>query len=113
MRHEPGSLGHQLVHWYNVDHRHSSIGYVSSEQRHVGDDHAILAARHAPYTKARELNPSRWSGSTRNWSPIGTVTLNPERDAVVTAQMQADTQPLLHDRGDNYLDMRRLSPYRT
>ena len=35
------------------------------------------------YLKAREQNPARWSGSTRNWTPIGTVTLNPERDSVI------------------------------
>jgi transposase InsO family protein len=73
-----------FVRWYNVDHRHSGIRYVSPEQRHAGDDHAILAARHALYTAARKRNPARWSGATRNWSPIGTVTLNPERDSVVT-----------------------------
>ena len=39
-----------FVHWYNVEHRHSGIGYVAPEQRHAGDDHAILAARHALYT---------------------------------------------------------------
>ena len=72
-----------FVHWYNVDHRHSGIRYVSPAQRHAGDDHAILAARHALYLKARERNPARWSGHTRNWTPIGAVTLNPERDSVV------------------------------
>lgn len=35
----------QFVHWHNVDHRHSSIRYVSSQQRHAGEDKAILAAR--------------------------------------------------------------------
>jgi transposase InsO family protein len=84
-----------FVHWYNVDHRHSGIGYVSPAQRHAGDDHAILAARHALYTKARERNPARWSGHTRNWSAIGPVTLNPERDSVVTGHLQSiDKQPL-------------------
>ena len=72
-----------FVRWYNNDHRHSGIRYVSPAQRHVGEDHAILAARHALYTRARALNPARWSGSTRNWSPIGPVTLNPERDSIV------------------------------
>ena len=72
-----------FVRWYNVDHRHSGIRYVSPAQRHAGDDVAILAARHALYTAARERNPTRWSGSTRNWSHIGAVTLNPERDSVV------------------------------
>jgi len=74
-----------FVHWYNVDHRHSGIRYVSPAQRHAGADQAILAARHALYTKARELNPARWSGKTRDWSPLGAVTLNPERDSIVRA----------------------------
>jgi putative transposase len=84
-----------FVHWYNVDHRHSGIRYVSPAQRHAGDDHAILAARHALYCKARERNPARWSGHTRNWSPIGAVTLNPERDCILKTQLAGnDNQPL-------------------
>ena len=55
------------------------------QQRHAGQDTAILAARHALYVQARERNPARWSRDTRNWSPVGAVTLNPERDAVVSA----------------------------
>jgi hypothetical protein len=74
------------VHWYNVDHRHSGIRYaVSPDQRHTGHDHGILATRHALYTQARELNPARWSGNTRNWSPVGAVTLDPERDSIIKA----------------------------
>jgi transposase InsO family protein len=72
-----------FVHWYNVEHRHSGIRYVSPAQRHAGDDHAILAARHALYTEARRRHPARWSQDTRNWSPIGSVTLNPERETVL------------------------------
>jgi hypothetical protein len=40
------------VRWYNVDHRHSGIRYVSPQQRHTGGDQAILAARHALYVQA-------------------------------------------------------------
>ena len=84
-----------FVHWYNVDHRHSGIRYVSPAQRHAGDDHALLAARHALYAQARERNPARWSGRTRDWSPIGAVTLNPERDSVITSHpATANKQPL-------------------
>jgi transposase InsO family protein len=84
-----------FVHWYNVDHRHSGIRYVSPAQRHAGEDQAILAARHALYTKARERNPARWSRTTRNWSPIGAVTLNPERDSIIKTLSECiDTQPL-------------------
>ena len=84
-----------FVRWYNFDHRHSGIRYVSPAQRHAGDDHAILAARHALYTQAREMNPARWSGATRNWSPIGAVTLNPERDSIVKAHSEHIDKQLL------------------
>ena len=84
-----------FVHWYNVDHRHSGIRYVSPAQRHAGEDKAILAARHAVYQKARALRPERWSRETRNWTPIGAVTLNPERDSVVKLHEEHhDIQPL-------------------
>ena len=74
-----------FVRWYNVEHLHSGIRYVSPAARHEGRDHAILEARHTLYLQARDRNPSRWSRHTRNWSPIGAVTLNPERDSVVKA----------------------------
>jgi transposase InsO family protein len=73
----------EFVDWYNIDHRHSGIRYVSPQQRHTGQDQAILAARHALYLQAQERHPARWSGASRDWSLIDTVTLNPERDAVV------------------------------
>jgi hypothetical protein len=99
-----------FVHWYNVDHRHSGIRYVSPAQRHAGEDRNILAARHALYTQARDNNPARWSGKTRNWSPVGAVTLNPERDCIVRSHSGATIlRRWLHDSGDNYLDVRRLS----
>ena len=72
-------------HWYNFEHRHCGIRYVSPAQRHAGDDRPILQARHALYVQARERNPRRWSGQTRNWSPIDIVTLNPERNIAVAA----------------------------
>lgn len=82
---EARTWGARFVQWYNVEHRHSGIGYVTPAQRHAGEDHAVLAARHAVYTRAREANPRRWSGATRDWSPKGAVTLNPEREAVIDA----------------------------
>jgi transposase InsO family protein len=79
----------QFVAWYNTEHRHSAIAYVTPEQRHTGADHAILAQRHALYLKARERTPRRWSGATRDWTPVGTVVLNPERETAVTAGLEA------------------------
>lgn len=69
--------------------------YVTPAQRHAGKDNAILAARHLVYLRAREKNPARWSGNTRNWSPISAVTLNPERDVVVREHLQAGNKPRL------------------
>jgi putative transposase len=38
----------QFVGWYNQQHRHSGIGYVTPEQRHAGLDRELLVARHQP-----------------------------------------------------------------
>lgn len=57
-----------FVHWYHVDHRQSGIRYVS---------------------------PARWSGDTRNGSPIGAVTLNSERDSIIKSHLAGnDIQPI-------------------
>jgi len=75
----------QFTSWYNHDHRHSGIRYVSPAQRHAGQDRAILGTRHELYTQMEAANPRRWSRHTRNWTPIAAVTLNPERDSIVQA----------------------------
>ena len=46
----------KLVEWYNNEHRHSAIGFVTPAK-----------------------NPKRWSGNTRNWQRIEKVHLNPEK----------------------------------
>lgn len=79
----------EFVHWYNHDHLHSGIRYVSPAERHAGYDREILAQRHALYMRARAAHPRRWSRRTRNWQPITAVTLNPEREAVVNAALTA------------------------
>ena len=81
-----------FVHWYNHDHAHSGIRYVSPAHRHAGEDVAILAARHVLYQEAKAQHPRRWSGANRNWSPITVVTLNPEREAVVNAALDPLTE---------------------
>ncbi len=65
--------------WYNTEHLHSGLKFVTPEQRHRGEDAAILAARTKVYQKAKEKHPSRWSGDIRNWTCEGDVLLNPER----------------------------------
>lgn len=79
----------QFVTWYNHEHRHSGIRYVSPAERHAGRDIEILARRHGLYLQARQANPRRWARHTRNWQPIATVTLNPERESVINAALAA------------------------
>ena len=68
-----------FVRWYNGTHRHSAIRYVTPDQRHFGHELKILDRRRALYRRARKANPERWSCDARNWAPIDTVVLNPER----------------------------------
>ncbi|MEF3108389.1 IS3 family transposase [Raoultella sp. WB_B2P2-3] len=70
----------KFTRWYNEEHRHSGIGYVTPLERHTGEDKALLAHRHEVYQAAKAANPGRWSRQTRNWQRRESVTLNPERE---------------------------------
>jgi hypothetical protein len=67
-----------FVRWYNHEHQHSAIRFVTPAECHSGQEHAILDNRSAIYEAAKKRNPKRWSGTTRNWAPVGVVWLNPE-----------------------------------
>jgi hypothetical protein len=67
------------VYWYNEQHRHSALTFVTPGQRHRGEDRAILQQREQLYADARAQHPERWSGATRDWTPESTVLLNPGR----------------------------------
>jgi transposase InsO family protein len=69
-----------FVGWYNHEHLHSAIRFVTPQQRHTGQDVEILAQRKRVYEQARSKHPGRWSGEIRNWEPIKKVQLNPEKD---------------------------------
>ncbi len=71
-----------FVRWYNHVHRHSAIRYVTPAQRHAGEDKRLLADRDEVYAAAKARNPERWTGNTRNWKPVGSVWLNPEKESV-------------------------------
>lgn len=66
-----------FVAWYNDEHRHSAIKYVTPAQRHAGVDAALLGARSELYERARTRHPERWTGRTRNWERPETIVLNP------------------------------------
>lgn len=68
-----------FVQWYNHEHRHSAIGFVTPAQRHSGLDTALLSKRVEVYKAAKEKHPERWIGATRDWKPVLIVYLNPEK----------------------------------
>lgn len=68
-----------FVQWYNHEHRHSAITFVTPAERHDGLDSALLQKRATVYEAAKLRHPERWSGSTRNWQPVLVVHLNPEQ----------------------------------
>lgn len=71
-----------FVAWYNDEHLHSAIRYVTPNARHAGRDKSILEKRRALYRRAKCRTPRRWTGDIRNWDPIGDVFLNPIKHEV-------------------------------
>jgi len=54
--------------WYNKEHLHSAIGFVTPLSRHEGQDIDILERRRHVYEAARQRNPERWNGrASRRW----------------------------------------------
>jgi transposase InsO family protein len=66
-----------FVRWYNTEHFHSALRFVTPEDRHSGRDVAILERRRKLYESARRRRPERWADDVRDWTPVGDVTLNP------------------------------------
>ena len=77
----------QFVDWYNHQHKHSQLNFVSPAIRHAGLDGEILEERKLVLEEARKANPDRWSGSVRNCEPVGAVMLNPDRDKNTALKM--------------------------
>ncbi len=76
-----------FVKWYNEEHLHSSIKFVTPSDRHAGSDVGLLENRKRVLETARAKRPERWSGTTREWSHTKIVELNPapSRDGKQTA----------------------------
>jgi putative transposase len=54
----------RFVGWYNLEHRHSAIRYLTPDERHCGRENDILDRRHELYQRARDANPERWTSKT-------------------------------------------------
>ncbi|SUI88368.1 Uncharacterised protein [Shewanella putrefaciens] len=57
----------EFIYWYNHEHHHSRIKFVTPNQRHDGLDVGILAKRKVLYQTKRSEHPERWSKEERNW----------------------------------------------
>ncbi|MGB5446599.1 MAG: IS3 family transposase [Psychromonas sp.] len=62
--------------WYNGEHLHSGLNFVTPNQRHNGGDKAQLRKRKMVIELAKSKRPERWSGKTRNCDPVGDVYIN-------------------------------------
>jgi putative transposase len=74
-----------FVAWYNHEHLHSALRFVTPNDRHIGRDRVLLAGRHMVYQRACKRHPQRWTGQTRNWTPVGAVILNPQRQVPISS----------------------------
>lgn len=62
-----------FISWYNSEHLHCGIGFVTPDERYYGHDIARLAQRRKVYEQARSAQPARWSRPPRSWSWVESV----------------------------------------
>jgi viroplasmin and RNaseH domain-containing protein len=74
---EARSWVNEFVKWYNTDHFHSGINFISPYQRHYGLDKQIMENRIKTYEEAKAKHPERWTKNIRDWSLPEYVALNP------------------------------------
>ena len=65
--------------WYNEQHRHSALKFITPAQRHRGEDQVLLRQRAQLYEAAKARRPERWSGNSRNWTRPEIIMLNPQK----------------------------------
>ena len=70
----------KFANWYNYEHKHSGLKFISPIQRHEGKDEEIMRRRKQVYKAAKARHPERWSGNIRNWDLQDAVYLNPEKE---------------------------------
>jgi len=70
----------EFTKWYNINHHHSGLNFLTPNQRHNGLAEEVLMNRTAVYEAARAKKPERWAKGIRDWSLEDHVWLNPEKD---------------------------------
>jgi putative transposase len=72
--------------WYNGEHRHSGLNFITPNERHDGFGEGIMERRKAVYEKAKAVRPNRWSKNIRQMNLPGEVWLNPPSKSNEQAQ---------------------------
>jgi transposase InsO family protein len=75
--------------WYNGEHRHSGLNFITPDERHDGLGEGIMERRKAVYEKAKADRPNRWSKNIRQMSLPEVVWLNPPSKSNGQAQKVA------------------------
>jgi putative transposase len=85
--------------WYNKQHLHSGLKFITPEQRHCGEDRRIMENRQAVYQYAKQRHPERWTKNTRNWVLPEAVMLNPNKEKNVQKNniMMEETNTYSHE----------------
>jgi putative transposase len=65
-----------FINWYNTVHLHSSLGYVTPQQKHNGEDLALFEKRQQILNAAASKYPERFVTGPRQVQPERVVTLN-------------------------------------
>lgn len=81
----------RFVAWYNFEHQHSEISFVTPSSKHNGEDLVVLQKRRLLYENARIKNPLRWTKEVRKWNQITEVLLNPTKE--MRQNKQNETKP--------------------
>lgn len=71
----------RFVDWYNGEHRHSAIGFVTPDERHRGHDVSVLLARRDVYAAARRRHPARWESTPETLERAGHRVPQPSRSS--------------------------------
>ena len=73
-----------FVHWYNTEHLHSGIGYVTPASRRDGSAQGVIDRRNETYMRAFLSHPERWANKPKLWATPNVVRLNPEKTKAVS-----------------------------
>lgn len=76
------TFGQTFFHWYNFDHHHSGIGYLTPAAVHHGLAETIITARTAALERAYAANPDRFvKGKPRPPAVPSAVWINPPEES--------------------------------